>query len=57
MERNQLLEEVKSYFTGSDHWGRLCAALQDPDPEGTHIHAYVETSVHPTSLEAIKGIF
>lgn len=25
----------------------------DPDPEGSHVHAYVETSVHPDSLEAI----
>ncbi|TET29832.1 hypothetical protein E3J68_01335 [Candidatus Aerophobetes bacterium] len=53
MERNMLLEEVKHYFVESDHWRRLCAALQDPDPKGSHIHAYVETSVHPDSLEAI----
>jgi hypothetical protein len=53
MDRKQLLDEVKSYFAESDHWRRLCAALQDPDPEGTHVHAYVETSVHPDSLEAI----
>jgi hypothetical protein len=58
MEREALLQEVKDYFAGSDHWRRLCAALQDPDPEGSHIHAYVETSVHPDSLEAImKGYF
>lgn len=53
MERNMLLEEVKHYFVESDHWRRLCAALQDPDPKGSHIHAYVEASVHPDSLEAI----
>jgi hypothetical protein len=58
MDRSKLVEEVKYYFAESDHWRRLCAALQDPDPEGTHIHAYVETSVHPDSLEAImKGYF
>ncbi len=58
MERSRLIEEVKYYFVESDHWRRLCAALQDPDPEGTHIHSYVETSVHPDSLEAImKGYF
>lgn len=58
MQRKKLIEEVKSYFAESDHWRRLCAALQDPDPEGTHMHAYVETSVHPDSLEAImKGYF
>ena len=58
MDRSKLIEEVKYYFAESDHWRRLCAALQDPDPEGSHIHAYVETSVHPDSLEAImKGYF
>ena len=56
MDRQELLEQVKSYFVGSDHWRRLCAALQgDPDPEGSHVHAYVETSVHPDSLEAIMA--
>jgi len=54
MDRAALLGEVTSYFAQSDHWRRLCAALQgDPDPEGAHVHAYVETSVHPESLEAI----
>jgi hypothetical protein len=53
MERKTLLAEVKHYFSDSDHWRRLCAALHDPDPHGCHIHAYVETSVHPDSLEAI----
>ena len=55
MDRAKLMEEVKAYFVGSDHWRRLCGALQDPDPQGTHIHAYVETSVHPSSLEAIMA--
>ncbi|UCE54529.1 MAG: hypothetical protein JSV31_03545 [Desulfobacterales bacterium] len=54
MERKDFLNEVKYYFAESDHWRRLCAALQgDPDPEGSHVHAYVETSVHPESLEAL----
>ncbi len=53
MERKALVQEVKDYFAISDHWRRLCASLQDPDPQGTHIHSYVETSVHPDSLEAI----
>lgn len=53
MDRQALLKEVKEYFAASDHWHRLCGALQDPDPKGTHIHAYVDTSVHPDSLEAI----
>ncbi|MCE5337038.1 MAG: hypothetical protein LLG06_20860 [Desulfobacteraceae bacterium] len=53
MDRKALLDEVKYYFNYSDHWRRLCAALRDPDPTGTHIHSYVETSVHPDSLETI----
>ena len=54
MNRAALLGEVTRYFAQSDHWRRLCAALQgDTDPEGSHVHAYVETSVHPDSLEAI----
>lgn len=55
MEREKLMEETKYYFAESDHWRRLCGALQDPDPQGCHIHAYVETSVHPDSLETIMG--
>lgn len=59
MTKEELLKEVTEYFAGSDHWRRLCAALHgDPDPEGSHVHAYVETTVHPDSLEAImKGYF
>jgi len=58
MDREKLVEEVKTYFVDSDHWRRLCAGLQDPDPEATHMHAYVEMSLHPDSLESImKGYF
>ena len=53
MDRKTVLEEVRYYFADSDHWHRLCAALPDPDPQGSHLHAYVETSVHPDSIEAI----
>ena len=53
MDHKALVEEAKEYFAHSDHWRRLCSALQDPDPEGSHIHAYVETSIHPDSLEKI----
>ncbi|MFB3820241.1 MAG: hypothetical protein ACE147_21500 [Candidatus Methylomirabilales bacterium] len=53
MNRQALLAEVKEYFVASDHWRRICASLQDLDPTGTHIHTYVDTSVHPDSLEAI----
>jgi hypothetical protein len=58
MERKEVVEEVKEYFSDSDHWRRLCASLQEPEPQLAHIHAYVETSVHPASLEAlIVGYF
>lgn len=59
MKREELLREVTTYFAESDHWRRLCAALHgDPDPQGSHVHAYVDTSVHPDSLEALmKGYF
>jgi hypothetical protein len=53
MDRKTLLDEVGYYFRSSDQWRRLCAALPDPDPQGSHLHAYVETSVHPASLEAV----
>jgi len=53
MQRTQLLKEVKEYFSSSDHWRRLCGSIQDKDPQGTHIHSYVDTSVHPDSLESI----
>ena len=53
MERQALLEEVIDYFAYSDHWHRLCSVLPDPDPQGSHLHAYVKTSVHPDSLETI----
>jgi hypothetical protein len=54
MDRKILLEEVKDYFSISDHWRRLCSAMaNDQEPHGSHIHTYVETSVHPDSLEKI----
>ncbi|RMF93737.1 MAG: hypothetical protein D6736_01260 [Nitrospinota bacterium] len=53
MERKELLNDVIAYFRSSDHWRRTLALLQDPDPENTHIHSYVYTSIHPESLEEI----
>ena len=56
MDRQALVEEVKVYFSQSDHWHRLCAALQgDQDPQGSHVHAYVDTSVHPNSMEKLMA--
>jgi hypothetical protein len=54
MKRDDLLSEAVAYFAESDHWRRLCAALEgDCDPHGSHVHAYVDTSIHPDSLEAL----
>ena len=53
MNRQEKVEQVKYYFSLSDHWRRLVGALQDPDPEGCHIHANVEMSIHPYSLEKV----
>lgn len=53
MKREEIVEKVAEYFVSSDHWRRLLASLQDPDPQGTHIHVYVDTCVHPNSLETI----
>jgi hypothetical protein len=57
MDRQQLLKQAKDYFVDSDHWRRLCAALQDPDPTGSHVHSYVEMSIHPDSLEKLMTGF
>ncbi len=53
MRREDLIQGVTDYFVLSDHWRRLMASLQGPDPEGTHIHAYVNTCIHPKSLETV----
>ncbi len=51
--RKEAIAEVTEFFASSDLWRRLLAVLQDPDPQGSHVHAYVNTSVHPKSLEKI----
>ena len=53
MDRQTLVTEVQDYFRDSDHWRRLVAHLQEPDPQSAHVHAYVHTSIHPDSLEEI----
>lgn len=53
METKAVVAGLVSYFKG-DHWRRLMAALmQDPDPQGTHIHAYTETCVHPEDIKQL----
>lgn len=53
MNRQEKIAQVKYYFSASDHWRRLVAALYDPDPTGCHIHANVEMSISPFSLEKL----
>ena len=53
MDRHNLVTETRDYFHGSDHWRRLVAHLQEPDPHNAHVHGYVNTSIHPDSLEKI----
>lgn len=58
MDQSALVEQIKEYLADSDHWRRLVAAIQDPDPRNAHVHSYVYTSVHPDSLEALlRGFF
>src|SRR5512138_2476365 len=53
MEREAIVPGLIQYFKG-DHWRRLMAVLmQDPDPQGTHVHAYTETCVNPEDIKAI----
>jgi hypothetical protein len=53
METREIITSAINYFTTSDHWRRLVSSLNDPDPHDTHIHSYVDTSIHPRSLEEI----
>ena len=53
MDRQELVSDVIDYFRSSDHWRRLVALLQEPDPRNAHVHSYVNTSIHPESLEEI----
>ena len=53
MNRRELTDQGTKYFGSSDHWRRLLALLQDPDPRNSHVHTYVYTSVHPESLHDI----
>jgi hypothetical protein len=52
MDRGKVVDEIAGYLRG-DHWRRCLAALQDPDPRNAHLHIYVDTCVHPGSLEAV----
>lgn len=53
--KDHAITEAKEFFGSSDFWRRLVSVLQDPDPKGSHVHAYVNTCVHPKSLEKIMS--
>jgi len=58
MNREEKFRDALGYFSSSDHWLRLMAALQEPDPRNVHIHSYVAMGIEPASAEAIIcGIF
>jgi len=51
------IENVASYFK-SEQWNNLMNVLNKTDEHVHHIHVYVETKIHPLSLEEIvKGYF
>jgi hypothetical protein len=56
-ENRQIIESVSNYFK-SDQWKKLLEVLQKEDEAVHHAHIYVETNIHPLSLEeVIKGYF
>jgi len=58
VKRAEMVRDLTNYFRSSDQWMRLLMMLQDPDPRNAHIHLYMETCVHPTSLQKIvEGFF
>lgn len=57
LDESQLIETVASYFR-SEHWNRALEVLSIKDEPIYHAHVYVETQIHPMSLEEIiKGYF
>lgn len=55
--RPDVIEPIAAYFR-SEHWNRVIEALKIDSEPVYHLHAYIETQIHPLSLEAIvKGYF
>jgi hypothetical protein len=50
MERKNLVESAVSFF-GSDYWKKTLTILQDP--KAMHVHLFVETQIHPWSLQTV----
>jgi hypothetical protein len=57
VDGGNLIETVAGYFR-SEHWARALEVLSISDEPIYHAHVYVETQIHPLSLEEIiKGYF
>lgn len=55
--RADLVAEIAAYFR-SEHWDRVIEALKTDSEPVYHLHAYIQTRIHPMSLEEIvKGYF
>ena len=55
--KQEAIESVVAYFK-SEQWNNLVNILNKKDESIHHIHAYVETKIHPLSLEEIvRGYF
>jgi hypothetical protein len=56
-DHHDLIETVASYFR-SEHWLKVIEVLSITDEPIYHAHAYIETQIHPMSLEeVVKGYF
>lgn len=56
-DEQDLIETVAAYFL-SDHWKKAIEVLSISDEPIYHAHVYIETQIHPMSLEEIvKGYF
>jgi hypothetical protein len=55
--KKEAIESVAAYFK-SEQWNDLLNILNNQDEPIHHIHVYIETKIHPLSLEEIvKGYF
>jgi hypothetical protein len=57
LDNGDLVETIAAYFR-SEHWNKVIEVLSITEEPVYHAHAYVETQIHPMSLEEIvKGYF
>lgn len=51
---NDDVQRVAEYFNG-EHWRRVLDVLEERDGPITHAHAYIDTCIHPMSLDEVIG--